>query len=82
MANDLQCICAFISYSTKEKAYSADVKRILEEYGVDCFLAHEDLVVSEEWKHRILEELRRCNVFIPLLKRPFASLIGRRKKSA
>ena len=64
-------IRAFISYSSHDKAYGAQVKRILQSYGIACFLAHEDLEISVEWKSRILEELQRCDVFIPLLSRAF-----------
>jgi hypothetical protein len=64
-------IRAFISYSTKDKAYGAQVKKILEAYGIECFLAHEDLEISEEWKIRILEELIQCDVFIALLSKAF-----------
>jgi hypothetical protein len=64
-------VSAFISYSTKEKQYGAQVKRILVEYGIESFLAHEDLKVSEEWKERILEELLHCDIFIPLLSKAF-----------
>ena len=71
MANPLPKISAFISYSTKEKKYGAAVKQVLEEFQIECFLAHEDLEVSEEWKERILEELLRCEVFIPLLSKAF-----------
>ena len=44
---------------------------MLSEVGIDAFLAHEDLEVSEEWQERILEELRRCNLFVPLLSASF-----------
>jgi hypothetical protein len=64
-------IKAFISYSTRDKLYGAQIKRILEAYAIECFLAHEDLEVSEEWKSRIFEELQRCDIFIPLLSRAF-----------
>ena len=49
----------------------AVAKASLEAYGFDCFLAHDDLHVSEEWKDRILEELRRIDVFVTLLSRAF-----------
>jgi len=68
---DAPRISAFISYSTKDKIYGAQVKKIFEEYGVECFLAHEDLEVSEEWKMRILEELQKCSIFVPLLSKVF-----------
>lgn len=71
MAKKLPTGEVFISYSTKDKLYGMQTKRILEEYGMECFLAHEDLEISEEWKERILEELLRCDVFVPLLSKAF-----------
>jgi len=62
---------AFISYSTKYKLVGVEVKRVLGDFGVDSFLAHDDLRVSEEWKERILEELGRCDIFVPLLSKAF-----------
>jgi len=58
---------AFISYSHVDREYARQAKQVLEEVGVTAFLAHEDLEVSEEWKERILEELKICDLFVPLL---------------
>ena len=38
---------------------------------MEAFLAHDDLGVSDEWRERILEELRRCTLFVPLLSKHF-----------
>jgi len=57
----------FVSYQTKDKAVAGIIKRILESVGCKCFLAHEDIEVSEEWRVRILEELDRADIFISLL---------------
>lgn len=62
---------AFISYSTEDKAAAGAVKRALNTYDIDCFLAHDDIQVSEEWRERILEELAACHVFIALLSQAF-----------
>ena len=62
---------AFISYSIKDKKSGAAVKSVLEEIGVESFLAHDDLHVSEQWKKRILDELRACSIFIPILSKSF-----------
>ena len=62
---------AFISYSVKDKSVGVEVKTALAEYGIKSFLAHDDLHISEEWKDRILEELKRCDVFVPLLSEDF-----------
>lgn len=62
---------AFISYSTKDKLTGAEVKAALSELGIECFLAHDDIRVSEEWKARIIDELRKASIFVPLLSKAF-----------
>ena len=58
---------AFISYSTKDKHLAGQIKTCLEKYGLSVFLAHDDLQISDEWMDKIIEELKSCHVFIPLL---------------
>jgi hypothetical protein len=43
----------------------------LDGWGFPCFLAHEDLEISEEWKARILLELQIAGVFAAVLSRHF-----------
>jgi hypothetical protein len=62
---------AFVSYSVEKKEAGGAVKACLGRFGYECFLAHEDLHVSEEWKHRILEELGAADVFVALLSKEF-----------
>ena len=62
---------AFISYSVVEKQFAGVVKRALEDLGAECFLAHEDIQVSEEWKTRILQELRDADIFVAILSEKF-----------
>src|SRR5260370_481133 len=57
---------AFISYSHTDRKYGAQAKSVLAEIGIDTFLAHDDLHVSDEWRARIIEELKRCDLFVPL----------------
>ena len=66
-------VCAFISYSHQDRAYGAQAKGVLAEVGIEAFLAHDDLEVSEEWRERILIELRRCDLFVALLSANFLS---------
>lgn len=58
---------AFISYSTKDKSLAGDVKETLGEYGIEAFLAHEDIRPSAAWITTIQAELRGCDLFLPLL---------------
>ncbi len=63
----------FLSYSTADRKRAADVKAYVAELGVDCFMAHDDLLISDEWKGRIIEELQQMEVFIALLSKSFKS---------
>ena len=67
-ASDLK---VFISYSMEDKEVGAKIKRILEDLGIKSFMAHEDIEVSEEWKQRILTELKEADIFIPILSDDF-----------
>ncbi len=62
---------AFISYSHKDRKYGAQAKSVLADVGIEAFLAHDDLHVSDEWRNRIIEELERCDLFVPLLSENF-----------
>jgi len=62
---------AFISYSSKDKLIGEKVKDTLGDFGIEGFLAHNDINVSEEWKQRIREELSISDIFILLLSKNF-----------
>lgn len=64
-------IKVFISYSTKDKLIGAKIKKILENYGIESFLAHNDIQVSQVWRERILKEIHEADVFIPVLSENF-----------
>ncbi len=61
----------FISYSMKDKEIASKIKKILSSFGIDCFMAHDDIEVSEEWRIRILKELDEADIFIPILSNNF-----------
>jgi hypothetical protein len=62
---------AFLSYQTADKRTAGRLKRVLADIGVKSFLAHEDIDVSEEWRLKILEEIRKADVFICLLSKKY-----------
>ena len=64
-------IRVFLSYSTSDKEIAGNIRWGLEELGVEAFLAHEDISPSAEWQDVILENLRSCDVFVPILTRHF-----------
>lgn len=62
---------AFISYSHVDRKYGAQAKSVLADVGIEAFLAHDDLHVSDEWRTRIIQELKCCDLFVPLLSENF-----------
>ncbi|OGC84065.1 MAG: hypothetical protein A2W07_02975 [candidate division Zixibacteria bacterium RBG_16_43_9] len=61
----------FVSYSSEDKQLAGAIKEGFEHYGMDVFLAHEDITPSAEWQETILKRLKQTDVFIPLLTNNF-----------
>lgn len=57
----------FISYSVKDKESAGKLKNVLNYVGLESFLAHEDIDVSQEWANKIIEEINHSYIFICLL---------------
>ncbi len=57
----------FISYSTEDKDLAGYIKTGLELLNFKSFLAHEDIEPGDHWREQIIENMKKCNVFIPLL---------------
>jgi hypothetical protein len=57
----------FISYASNFKRTAGRIKKYLDQYGFNCFLAHEDIPPQTVWPATILRELERCDLFLPLL---------------
>lgn len=58
---------AFVSYSSEDNILAGHIKDGLEKYGLETFLAHEDIDPAEEWQQVILENLESTDVFIPIV---------------
>lgn len=67
----VKAIKVFLSYSAIDKKLAGKIKRRLEDYGLEVFLAHEDIAPSAEWQKTILQNLENCNVFIPVFTKNF-----------
>ena len=62
---------AFLSHSKSGKELAAHLKLLLTRKGIDAFVAHEDIEPAKEWDSVILEQLRACDVFFPILTSDF-----------
>jgi nucleoside 2-deoxyribosyltransferase len=62
----------FLSYSSDDSELAGQIKTTLEDmFGVDVFLAHDDIQPSSEWQREILSTLEQADVFIPILTESF-----------
>jgi hypothetical protein len=61
----------FLSYSSLDRSIAGMVKACLKQYGLDVFLAHEDITPSDVWVETIQENLNSCDVFIPIISQNF-----------
>ena len=59
----------FISHLTEDKESAAYLKNQLAKYGIDCFVAHEDITPSKEWEVEIENGLftmdALCAIVVP-----------------
>lgn len=59
----------FISHVSKYKESASNLKRCLSMYGIDCFVAHEDITPSKEWEIEIENGLftmdALCAIVVP-----------------
>lgn len=62
---------AFISYQTDDRAIAGELQRRLDVVGIQSFLAHEDIEVSDEWRSTLLRELSLVDIFICLLSKRY-----------
>lgn len=57
----------FVSHSHKDRDVASLIKSELGDFGVDVFVAHEDINPTEEWQGSILEKLGQCDALLLLL---------------
>lgn len=62
---------AFISHSSRQKLLATQIKTESASYGIDCFVAHEDIEASKEWRREIRYSLASCDCIITLLTKDF-----------
>ena len=54
----------FLSHRAGYRSQVAQVRALLEDHGLQCFLAHEDVIPSTIWQNEILNALNTMDVFI------------------
>ncbi len=70
--HDLDCnLRVFISYSNEDRKIAAMAKDAFSMIGVNSFMAHEDIQPTKQWKIEIISELKKCNLFAPIITENF-----------
>jgi hypothetical protein len=62
--NRLAPIELFISHSSINKKFASQLSDELLPYGIEGFVAHEDIAVNQEWQLQIEVHLNNCNAFL------------------
>ena len=57
-------LLVFISHASVDRQLASNMKIQLAQYGIDGFVAHEDIEVSSAWVHVIEENLRECDAMV------------------
>jgi len=57
----------FVSYSIDDRFLAHGVKVGLGDFGIDVFLAHDDIPGGAEWEETIVKNIKQTDVFIQLL---------------
>jgi hypothetical protein len=61
----------FLSHSTADKVFVAELKTALSDYGIDGFVAHVDIMPSAEWLQSIIGALDTCDALAAILTKEF-----------
>lgn len=61
----------FISHVHTEKVAAANLRTSLQRYGISCFVAHEDIITSDEWRDEILRCLNSMDAMVTVLSTDF-----------
>jgi hypothetical protein len=67
----LKSLRIFLSYTISEKELAGELKKYLERFGFDVFLAHEDIQPTVEWQDDILRNLDMADIFVAVLTKDF-----------
>lgn len=61
----------FLSHKTEVKQNTAKLKQDLKFYGVSCFVAHEDILPTQEWQNEIESALCSMDALVALMTEGF-----------
>ena len=57
----------FVSHLAAHRSSAANLQEVLLEYGISCFVAHNDIEPTQEWQTQIEAALATCHSLVALL---------------
>lgn len=67
MSDNGLSIPVFLSHSIDDKQIAGIIKKKLKPFGIEVFLAHDDIEGGEDWKTVLYSEIKDCEIFLVLL---------------
>lgn len=64
-------IDVFISHADEERRIASQLKRGLENFDMNGFVAHEDIVGGTDWNPALIERIGQCDIFVALLSKAY-----------
>ena len=61
----------FLSHKSEYKEEVLKVSNELSEYGIKCFVAHENIEATKEWEDEIIQALRSMDMLVALMTKKF-----------
>jgi len=61
----------FISHAMDDYKFVKRISTVLELFGLDVFLAHQDIEPTKKFEEEIIENLKKAPIFIPILTKAF-----------
>ncbi len=61
----------FVSHLATHRAFAAELQEALLDFGISCFIAHNDIEPTSEWQGQIETALATCDALIALLHKGF-----------
>jgi len=61
----------FVSHLATKRAFAAELQETLLDFGISCFIAHNDIEPTQEWQTQIETALATCDALVALLHENF-----------
>lgn len=68
-ARDILEGALFLSYASEDRAIVERIQQTLDHNGIDCWFDRQQLIGGDDWKSKIIRNIKACSLFVPILSR-------------